>query len=81
MGSPGGSAVKSLPANAVDTGLSLGSRRSPGKGNGNPRLTWKARKTLPGKPHDRGGWQATVQSRKELNTTEQLNTHANPTVG
>ena len=62
MGSPGGSAVKSLPANAVDTGLIPGSGRSPGKGNGNPRLTWKVRKTLSGKPHGRGGWWATLRS-------------------
>ena len=33
---PGGSVVKNLPANAGDTSLIPGSRRSPGGGNGNP---------------------------------------------
>ena len=37
LGSPwGGSAVKSLPANAGDSGFIPGSGRSPGGGNGNP---------------------------------------------
>ena len=36
MGFPGGSVVKSLPAKAGDAGLTLGSGRSPGEGNGNP---------------------------------------------
>ena len=38
-GFPGGSVVKNLPANAGNTGdagLSPGSGRSPGVGNGNP---------------------------------------------
>ena len=37
--------TKNLPANVRDTGLILGSQRSPGVGNGNPLqyfpLTWK----------------------------------------
>ena len=36
MGFPGGSVVKNPPANAVDTGWIPRSRRSPGRGNGNP---------------------------------------------
>ena len=35
VGFPGGSVVKTLPANAGDTGLVPGSGRSPGVGNGN----------------------------------------------
>ena len=35
MSFPGGSAVKNLPANAEDMGLSPGLGRSPGEGNGN----------------------------------------------
>ena len=33
---PGGSVVKNPPTNAGDVGLILGSRMSPGEGNGNP---------------------------------------------
>ena len=35
--------VKNLPANAGDMGLTPGSRRSPGEGNGNPvrNLAWE----------------------------------------
>ena len=47
--------VKSLPANAQDTGLSPGSGRSPGGGNGNP-LQYSCLRN----PLDRGNWQATV---------------------
>ena len=36
MGFPDGSVVKTLPANAGDVGLTPGSGRSPGEGNGNP---------------------------------------------
>ena len=36
MGFPVGSVVKKLPANAGDTGLIPGSKRSPGGGHGNP---------------------------------------------
>ena len=48
---PGGSLVKNLPANAGDSGLTPGSRQSPGGGNGsllqhsclkNPRGAWWA---------------------------------------
>ena len=37
-GSPGGSVVKNLPANAGDAGSIPGLGRSPGEGNGNPLL-------------------------------------------
>ena len=43
--------VKNLLANAGDTGLTPGSRRSPGEGNGNP-----LQYTYLGKPMDRGVW-------------------------
>ena len=36
MNFPGESVVKNPPANAGDTGLIPGLRRSPGEGNGNP---------------------------------------------
>ena len=35
-GLPGGSVVKNPPADAGDVGLTPGSERSPGEGNGNP---------------------------------------------
>ena len=54
-GFPGGSVVKSLPANAGDTGSILGSGRSPGEGNGNP-----LQYSCLGNPMDRGTWQATA---------------------
>ena len=38
IGSPGGPAVKNLPANAGDMGSISGSGRSPGEGHGNPLL-------------------------------------------
>ena len=43
-GFPGGSVVKNLPANVGDVGLTPGSGRSPGEGNGNPLH-------LPGESH------------------------------
>ena len=46
MGFPGGSVVKSLPANAGDLGLIPGSERSPEEGNGNFIPVF-----LPGKSH------------------------------
>ena len=48
-------AVKNPPANAGDTGLTPGSGRSPGGGNGNP-----LQYTCLENPTDRGAWQATV---------------------
>ena len=56
---PGGSVVKSTPANAGnarDPGLIPGSGRSPGKGNGNP-LQYSCLEN----PMDRGAWWVTIQ--------------------
>ena len=52
-GLPGSSVVKNLPANAGDVGLILGSRRTPGEGNGNPLQCFCL-----GSPLDRGAWWA-----------------------
>ena len=55
------------PANARDVrdaGLIPGSGRSPGGGDGNPLQYYCLENPL-----DRGAWWATVQSRKELDTT------------
>ena len=46
--------VENLPADTGDTGLTLGSGRSPGEGNGNP-----LQYSFLGNPMDRGVWQAT----------------------
>ena len=68
-GLPTGSVVKNLPATAGNTGSILGSRRSPGEGNGNPLLY-----SCLGNPMDRGAWWATVHGvTKELDTTQCLN--------
>ena len=55
MGFPGDSVVKNLPANAGDTSLIPGSRRSPGGGHGNPfqYSCWE-------NPMGREAWRATV---------------------
>ena len=53
-GFPGSSAMKSPLTNAGDTGSILGSRRSPGEGNGKP-LQYSLRNLM-----DRGTWQAIV---------------------
>ena len=55
VGFPGGSVVKSLPANAGDTSSISGLGRSPGEENGNP-----FQYSCLGAPMDRGAWQATV---------------------
>ena len=58
QGFPGGPVVKNPPANAresEDTGLILGSGRSPGGGHGNP-LQYSYLEN----PIDRGVWWATV---------------------
>ena len=47
--------VKNLPVNAEDTGLSPGSRRSPGEGNGNT-----LQYSFLGNPMDRGAWWVTA---------------------
>ena len=65
LGFPGGSVVKSLPANTGDAGSTPESRRSPGIGNGN-LLQYSCLKN----PIDRGAWQATVHGvTKELDMT------------
>ena len=54
-GSPGGSEVKNLPANAGDMSSIPGWGRSPGERNGNPlQCSWL------GNPLDRGAWWVTV---------------------
>ena len=58
MGSPDGSAIENLPANAGDTGDAgsiPGSARSPREGNGNP-----LQYSYLGNPVDREAWRATV---------------------
>ena len=68
LGFPGGSVVKNPPASvgdAGDTGLSTGSGRVPGVGNGNPLQS-----SCLGNPLDSGAWRAIVHRvAKELNTT------------
>ena len=64
-GSPSGSAVKNLSANAEDADLVSGSGRSAGEGNGNP-LQYSCLEN----PMDKGAWWATVHGvAKELDTT------------
>ena len=71
MGSPGGSVVKNLPANAGDAGSVPGPGRSTGEQNGNPFMYSCLRN-----PMDRGAWWAEVhrvtKSRKQQNLTVAL---------
>ena len=55
MGFPGGSVVKTSPADAGDTGSFPGSGRHPREGNGNPPLC-----PCLGNPTGKGAWWATV---------------------
>ena len=57
---PGGSVGKNLPANAGETGLIIGSRRSPRERNGISLLYFCL-----GNPMDRGAWQGVHGVRKE----------------
>ena len=57
--------VKNLPASTGDTGLTLGSGRCPGIGNGKP-----LQYSCLGNPMDRGDRWATVQRVAESDTTE-----------
>ena len=67
MGFPGGSVVKDLPANAVDSGSVSGLEKSSEEGNGNP-----LQYSCLGNPRDRGHWWATVHRvTKESDTTKQ----------
>ena len=64
---PVGSEGKASACNAGDLGSTLGSRRSPGEGNGNP-LQYSCLEN----PMDRETWWATVHDCKESDTTERL---------
>ena len=69
--------VKNLPANAGDQVWIPGSRRCPGKGNGNP-LQYSCLENS----KDRGAWWATVHRIAESETTEWLSMHSStPTSG
>ena len=63
--------VKSLPANAGDTGSIPGLGRSPGAGNGNP-LQYSCLEN----PMDRGVWRAVIHRvTKSLTQLKGLSTH------
>ena len=70
MGFPGGSVVKDMPANAGDSGSILGSERSPGEGNGNPRQY-----SCLENPMDRGSWWATVHGVTKVGQDWATSTH------
>ena len=73
LGFPGGSAVKSLPADAGDVGSVPGSGRSPGEGNGHP-LQYSCLKN----PMDKGAWQDTAHGAAKRQTqllTKQQQSH------
>ena len=75
MGSPGGSVVRDLPANAGDLGSIPGSRRSFGEGNGNPLQYSDLRNSM-----DRGGWRGTDHVvAKESDMTQKLSNSKNIT--
>ena len=65
--------VTTLTASGGDSGMILGSGRSPGEGNGNP-LQYSCLGNL----MDRGAWQAILEGvAKELDRTQQLNNNNN----
>jgi len=63
MGVPGGSDGKESACNAGDLGLTPGSGRSPGEGNGNP-----LHYSYPESPMDREAWGATPHGVAKLDT-------------
>ena len=78
MGFPGGSVVKSLPADTGDAGLTPESGRSPEVGNDNPLQYSRVEN-----PIDRGAWRATVQwgSKSWAQLSTCAGTHAFHSVG
>ena len=68
-GFPGGSVVKNLSANARDMGLSPGSGRCPGEGNGNP--LWYS---CLGNHMDRGAWKVTAHGVSRTRVSHDLAT-------
>ena len=70
VGFPDGTVVKSLPANAGDSGSIPGLGRSSGEGNGNP-----FQYSCLGNPTDRGAWWATVHGVTESDMTAQMHPH------
>ena len=69
---PGGSVVKNLPANIGDTGSILGSRRSPGRRNGNT-----LQYSCLGNSHGQRSLVYSPWGHKKLDMTQQLNHNQN----
>ena len=68
---PSGSDSKESACNAGDLGLIPGSRRYPGKGNGNPLQHSCLENSM-----DRGAWQATVQGSQRVGHDWVTNTYS-----